>query len=233
MVENYTMKKILFLILFFNYAFSQDKKSYDWANLIRYKQVNGKLEAPDKSKKRVVFIGDSITEYWMKANPNFFSDNYFLNRGIGGQSSPQVLLRFQQDVIALKPYAVIINVGTNDIAENIDDYDPIFTIGNIKSMIAVAKANKIKVILSSVLPATKFTWNKDVQNVPEKIIALNSYLKSLAATEKVIYIDYFNTLKNNENGLSLNYSKDGVHPNLDCYKIMESLAQKALNSTLN
>lgn len=223
----------MFLIFICNYTFAQEKKSYDWANLLRYKQINSKLLAPDKTKKRVVFIGDSVTEFWLKADPNFFAENYFINRGILGQSSPQVLLRFQQDVVALKPYAVIINVGTIDVAENIDDYDPIFTLGNIKSMIAVAKANKIKVILSSVLPATKFSWNKDVQNVPEKIIVLNSYLKSLAANEKVFYIDYFNVLKNNENGLPPNYSKDGVHPNLECYKIMESLAKKALNSTLN
>ena len=155
------------------------QKNNDWARLGRYAKANKELPAPAKKEKRVVFMGNSITEGWVKIRPDFFEENGYIGRGIGGQTSYQFVVRFRPDVINLKPKLVVINAGTNDVAENTGPFDLQTTFGNIVSMVELAKANKIKVILTSVLPAAKFGWNKSIKDAPAKIEALNALMLSL------------------------------------------------------
>ena len=204
----------------------------DWTNLRRYRVANSKLPISKGAKPRIVFTGDSITDAWASGSPEFFENNNYVGRGISGQTSPQTLLRFRQDVIDLKPQAIVINIGINDIAENTGDYIPEFTLGNYRTMIEAAKANKIKVILASVLPAYEFPWRKTIQDVPAKVIALNVGIKKLAEEYNLVYLDYFNTLKDERNGLSLEMAKDGVHPTKACYKIMEKMVSSAIKDAL-
>ncbi|NJO00680.1 MAG: hypothetical protein HC880_02425 [Bacteroidia bacterium] len=143
-----------------------------------------------------------------------------------------MLVRFREDVINLKPKAVVILAGTNDIAENTGSYDPDFTFGNITSMVKLAQANNIKVVLASVLPASAFRWRTSVQDVPNKIMQLNERLKNYAREQKLVYLDYHSALKNDQNGLSEDMAPDGVHPTPAAYKIMASLAQEALRKVL-
>ncbi|MDR2936875.1 MAG: SGNH/GDSL hydrolase family protein, partial [Rikenellaceae bacterium] len=181
---------------------------------------------------RVVLIGNSITAGWVRAHPGFFTANGFTGRGIGGQTTPQMLARFRQDVIALQPKAVIINAGTNDIAENTGAYDPDFTFGNICSMAEIARANGIKVILSSVLPAAAFRWRPEIADGPAKIDALNVRIKQLAKEKGYGYIDYNTVLRDENGGLPVAYAKDGVHPIPECYTIMEGLAIEAIKKAI-
>jgi lysophospholipase L1-like esterase len=204
-------------------AFGQTN-AINYTNLTKYNEANKSI----LKKPEVVFLGNSITEGWAKTMPDFFTKNNYLGRGISGQTSTQLLLRFRQDVIDLKPKKVLINIGTNDVAENSGPYDQAFTVGNIESMIQLAKQNKIMPIIASVLPAAKFSWRPDVKDPGSKIVALNAALKSLATKHKVGYLDYHTPLKNNENGLSKDLAEDGVHPTLKCFEMMVTMAQKAL-----
>jgi acetyl esterase/lipase/lysophospholipase L1-like esterase len=199
----------------------------DWGYLSKYKAANTALLALPPNKNRVVFLGNSITENWVKLDSAFFSRSY-VGRGISGQTSGQTLMRFRQDVLDLKPRIVILNIGTNDIAENSGAYNPEFTMGNIISMVELAKANKIKVILASVHPAAQFPWRKEITNVPQKIIQLNIRIQNYAKLNKIVYLDYHAVLKNQQNGLSPEMAEDGVHPTLEAYKIMEEWAEKAI-----
>ncbi len=203
------------------------KVKNDWANLGKYKEANKKLEPPKPGENRVVFLGNSITEFWMDKLPEFFTDGR-IARGISGQTSIQTLIRFRPDVINLKPKVVIINIGTNDIAENNGPYDPDFTIGNIKNMMQLAQTNNIKVILASVHPAFEFPWRKEITDVPNKILVLNERIKALANENKLVYLDYHTALKDERNGLSPDIATDGVHPTLAGYNIMMPLAEKAI-----
>ena len=142
--------------------FSQAQEFNKLINLDRYAEANAALPAPAKGEKRVVFIGNSITDGWPNAHPDFFKSNNYVGRGISGQTSPQLLSRFRQDVINLKPVAVLINIGTNDVAQNTGPYNEEFTLGNIMSMAELADANGIKVILSSVTPAGEYPWRKEI-----------------------------------------------------------------------
>ncbi|MCP9770171.1 G-D-S-L family lipolytic protein [Lacihabitans sp. LS3-19] len=209
-----------------------EREQRDWTNLGRYRDANAKIGAPKSGKTRVVLTGDSITDGWAYASPDFFEKNNYVGRGISGQTSPQTLLRFRQDVIDLKPKAVVINIGINDIAENTGDYMPEFTLGNYRSMIEIAKANNIKVILASVLPAYQFPWRMEITDVPAKVIALNEGIKKLAKEYNVTYLDYFNALKDERNGLSKEMAGDGVHPTKECYAIMEKMVKGAIDKTL-
>ncbi len=209
-----------------------EREKRDWANLVKYKKANAEIGEPKQGKTRVVFTGDSITEGWVSADPDFFNTNNYVGRGISGQTSPQTLLRFRQDVVALKPKVVIINIGINDIAENTGDYMQDYTLSNYQSMIEIAKANHIKVILASVMPAFAFPWRKEIQDVPAKVIALNEGIKQLAKQNNLVYLDYFTPLKDERNGLSKEMAEDGVHPTISCYKIMEKLANEAINKAL-
>jgi lysophospholipase L1-like esterase len=211
-------------------SFSQnDTTKKDWANLKKYASENQNI-ANQKGNK-VVFMGDSITEFWQVNDGNFFASNAFLNRGISGQTTPQMLLRFRQDVIALQPKVVVILAGINDIAENTGPTTIEGIMDNIISMCQLAKANQIKVILCSVLPANHFNWNPKIQPA-EKVIALNKEIKTYATKNKIPYVDYFSAMVNNENGLDKKYGEDGVHPNLEGYKVMEALVMEAIKKVI-
>lgn len=208
------------------------REKNDWANRARYAEDNKKLPAPKPGETRVVFLGNSIVEGWVREQPDFFSKNNFVGRGISGQTSPQTLLRYRQDVLNLKPKVVVINIGTNDIAENTGPYDPDFTMGNIISLCELAKANDVRVVLCSVLPATEFYWRKSVGGAADKILALNAQIKAYADQHKIVYCDYHSALKNAQNGMSADMAEDGVHPSLKAYDIMGELAKAAIKKAL-
>ena len=200
----------------------------DFANLQRYKPANETVEPPKKGEQRVVFLGNSITDAWARVNPTFFTDHHYIGRGIGGQTSAQLLLRFRQDVIALQPAAVVLHIGTNDVAENTGPYDPDFTMGNIQSMVELAQANGIKVILASVLPSTKFEWRRALGDRSGMIVELNRRIKALASQKDMLYLDYHSAMKNDQNGMDPDLAEDGVHPTQKGYKLMEELAKKTV-----
>lgn len=211
-------------------AYAQNR---DWANLARYAKENAALPKPSKKDKRVVFMGNSITEGWVKTHPDFFKTNGYIGRGIGGQTSYQFLVRFREDVINLFPILVVINAGTNDVAENTGPYNEEYTFGNIVSMVELAKANKIKVILTSVLPADGFRWNKEIKDVPQKIKALNARIEAYAKTNKIPYVNYYQAMVVEESGaLNAQLSKDGVHPTPEGYDVMEPLIKQAISREL-
>lgn len=201
----------------------------DWGNVGRYEAANKELIARGAIPNRVVFIGNSITDNWAWTRPEFFTSNNFVGRGIGGQTSYQFLVRFREDVVNLSPEAVVINVATNDIAENTCPYDEDRSFGNLLSMIEIAQANGIKVILSTVLPAKEFGWNPAIVDAPEKIQRLNKRIAAYASEHNLPMIDYFSALVADD-GISLKaeYSPDGVHPNDNGYEVMESIVLSML-----
>ncbi len=200
----------------------------DWPNLHRYRNENAKLKPQDN---RVVFMGNSITDFWSKLSPVFFAGKPYVNRGISGQTTPQMLIRFRQDVIDLKPKVVVILAGINDIAGNTGPSSLEMIEDNIASMSQLSKANGIKVILSSVLPAFEFPWRPGINPI-EKIINLNKWLKDYAHKNGCIYLNYYSSVVDERKGLNVNYTKDGVHPNRAGYKVMEPLAEKAISQAL-
>lgn len=206
--------------------FSQEMKT-DWANINRYSKENQILKTEDNKDNRVVFMGNSITEGWKINDPEFFSKNKYINRGIGGQTTSQMLVRFRPDVIDLKPKLVVILAGINDIAQNNGPIELHDIFGNIVSMVELAKANTIKVILSSILPANDFPWKKGMEPA-EKIIELNKMLEKYAFENKIIFVNYYPKMVNSEKGLDKKYTNDGVHPTLAGYKVMEPLVQEAI-----
>lgn len=208
------------------------QKSPDWPNLGRYREANAKVLAPAEDEKRVVFMGDSITDAWPRKMPEFFAANPYIGRGISGQTSPQMLLRFRADVIALKPKVVVILAGTNDLAQNTGPITPEEILGNIVSMAELARANGIKVVLGSVLPATEFGWRKEMGNPAGRIIAMNAMIRDYAEKSGCVYLDYHSAMKNEEGGLKVEYAEDAVHPNKAGYEVMVPLAEKAIASAL-
>ncbi|CAH8281497.1 lysophospholipase L1-like esterase [Mariniflexile fucanivorans] len=204
----------------------------DWANLDRYRKANAELKTPTKNEQRVVFIGNSITDNWTRDHGQFFEANpSYVNRGISGQTSAQMLLRFRPDVIELKPKAVIISAGTNDIAGNRGAISIERIAGNIFSMVELAKANNIKVVLASVLPASSYSWSPSV--VPaDKIIELNKLIKAYANAHNVVYLDYYTPMVNGNKGLKEELGRDTVHPNAAGYDVMEPLVQEAIKKAL-
>lgn len=203
----------------------------DWPNLNRYKEENAKVGLPATGESRVVFMGNSITEGWSKMNPDFFKGKPYINRGISGQTTPQMLIRFRQDVVRLQPKVVVINAGINDIAGNTGISTLEMIEDNIESMCEIARANGILVILASVLPAYDFPWRKGLKPA-EKVVELNKWIKQYTEKNGLIYLDYFSAMVDDRNGLKKEYTYDGVHPNLAGYKIMEPLAEKAIAKVL-
>jgi acetyl esterase/lipase/lysophospholipase L1-like esterase len=198
----------------------------DWSNLSRFNNENKEI-ASKAVKNQVVFYGNSITENWIRFDKDFFEKNQFINRGIGGQTTSQMLLRFRQDVVNLKPSAVAILAGTNDIAENTGPISVENIFGNIVSMTEIAKANNIKPILCAVMPVFQYSWNKTIKPV-EKILKLNQMLKEYAVSNMIPYVDFYTTFVDDKGGLLQKYSPDGVHPNLEGYKIMEKIVSDEL-----
>ena len=223
---------IISLVLLFSNLLNAQKKEYqdlmeqDWANLKKYALQNKEL-METQSYPKVVFMGNSITEGWVNAQPDFFSENNYLGRGIGGQTTPQMLIRFMPDVVKLKPKAVVILAGTNDIAGNTGFSSVEMITNNIEAMAQLAKANNIKVILTSILPVYDYPWRPGLQPV-KKIAEINSWMKKYAAENQHTYLDLFSVLKDEKEGLPKKYSKDGVHPNLAGYKLMAPLTKKAI-----
>lgn len=220
------MKKpiiLLLIALFGTCAYAQNKKS-DWANFKRYAAANEKLmDSVPSDPRRVVFLGNSITDHWAKQRPEFFAQNDFVGRGISGQTSYQFLARFRQDVVNLHPAAVVINTGTNDCAENTHPFDIDHTMDNIMSMVEIAQANGIQVILTSVLPATHFLWNPAITDAPQRVLALNERIKAYAAEKGLPYVDYHSAMRMPDDTLNERYSTDGVHPVADGYEVMEAI----------
>jgi lysophospholipase L1-like esterase len=196
----------------------------DWAWLCRYREDNNAFDAQHPAK--VVFLGDSITEGWASADPAYFTDGV-VGRGLGGQTSPQILLRFYQDVIALHPKAVHIMIGTNDIAGNTGPNDVHAYQDNIRAMADLAKANGIKVIFGSILPADRFRWKPELQPAP-LIAELNSWLREFAKANGHVYADYFSALAGSNGELPEKYGKDGVHPDAAGYAVMRPIADQAI-----
>lgn len=199
----------------------------DWANLNRYKEENLNLGLPADNENRIVFMGNSITEGWLQLDPDFFKDKPYINRGISGQTTPQMLVRFRQDVVNLKPKVVVILAGTNDIAGNTGPSTLEMIEDNIASMVEIARANNIKVILCSVLPAFDYPWKPGL-NPSKKIIELNKWIKDYSIKNEIVYADYFSAMVDENNGLRKEYSEDGVHPNLRGYKVMAPIIENVI-----
>jgi len=204
----------------------QELLKTDWGNLTRYCDENNKQTEKSKNKG-IVFYGNSITDNWVRFDEDFFEKNIFIGRGIGGQTTSQMLVRFRQDVVNLKPEAFVILAGTNDIAENTGPISIENIFGNIVSMVEIAKANNIKSILCSVLPVYQYSWNKEIEPV-DKIKELNRMIKQYAADNNIPYVDYYSVFVTQDGGFDEKYSPDGVHPNLEGYKLMERIISKAL-----
>lgn len=230
------MKKIIvsasFLLISFmiSSAFAQNKPEEGWVywtNFKKYVNQNKEVKEKQKGEVRVVFLGDSIFEGWSVARPDFFSGKPYFNRGISGQVTAQMLLRFQEDVVNLKPDVLVLKAGINDIAENAGAYDQLKTLNTIKSIIQLAKANKLKVVLCSVLPANHFVWRPSLTPA-DKVIDLNVALQELAKLENVLYLDLYSAVVDDQKGMKSIYANDGVHPTVEGYKVLEPMVEQAI-----
>jgi lysophospholipase L1-like esterase len=203
----------------------------DWASLARYRQANDSLRPPAPGEHRVVFIGNSITDVWARFFPQMFPGKPYIGRGISAQTTPQMLVRFRQDVIALKPSVVVILAGTNDIAGNTGPSTLEMIEDNLMSMTELARANGIQVVLSSVLPVFDYSWRPGLQPAP-KIVALNAWMKAYAARVGAVYLDYHTAMADERQGLRSDLTKDGVHPTEAGYRVMAPLVEKAIAEAL-
>ena len=203
----------------------------DWPDLKRFQMQNAEIGIAKAGEQRVVFMGNSITESWLSIRPDFFEGKPYVNRGISGQTTPQMLLRFRQDVINLKPAVVVILAGINDIAGNTGPTTIDEIANNIYSMAELARSHNIKVVLCSVLPAAEFTWNPDLKPA-DKVIELNLLIKTYTERHNMGYVDYFSSMVNDSNGLITELGSDSVHPNAAGYAIMEPLLETVLTKVL-
>lgn len=225
------MKRILniiCLILLIQVAQAQNLSEYP--NFERYTNSNLELPLLKKGEQRVVFLGNSITDAWPDVRPEFFAENNYIGRGIGGQTSPQLLLRFRKDVLELKPSIVVINIGTNDIAENTGKFNPQYTLDNIMSMAEIAKANGVKVVLSSILPVGQYPWRKDIVNAVQIVDSLNAAIKNYALMHNIPYADYNARMRDKDGALIADLGHDGVHPIEKGYKVMEEIIHPIIES---
>ena len=201
------------------------RQAKDWANLCRYAADNAKIGA-ENTAPRTVFMGDSITEYWRQGDPAFFTDPVH-NRGISGQTTAQMVLRFYPDVVALKPRVVHIMAGTNDVAGNLGPVSDDTIVANLTAMLDMAKANRIRVVLASIPPARFMSWKPGMTPAP-RIAALNLRLKQLADDRGAVFVDYHARLRDDQGGFQAALANDGVHPNRDGYALMRPLAERAI-----
>ena len=192
----------------------------DWPNLAKYRSENEIMLNEESNKDRIVLIGDSITEGWSLMDPDFFRNNNLINRGIGGQTSPQMLIRFKQDAVHLKPKLIIINAGTNDIAANTGPATPEMIIDNITSMAEIGLKSSINIALSTILPVDRYDWNETIKDAPEMVSKVNSSLKKYSDDNNLIFIDYYSSLVNKNRGMDTSYANDGVHPTKEGYDVM-------------
>ncbi len=221
------MKKVLLitvLMMISFFGFSQD-----WFGFNRYKDDNEQIKAVGNYPE-VVFMGNSITEYWAYYHPEFFKDNNFCGRGISGQTSSQMLVRFTADVVELHPKAVVIMAGTNDVAHNDYYVEPEKVVENIIAMCIIAKTNGIIPIISSIPPCSEFPWRKEIITPGQTIVNINKNLKEYAEKNDIVYVDYHSALADENLGLPKSLSDDGCHPNPDTYFTMESLVLEAIRS---
>jgi len=210
---------------------AMQKKLNDWPQLERYREADASLPPAAASEKRVVFYGDSITDAWARKSEEFFPGKGYIGRGISGQTTPQMLVRFQQDVVHLKPAVVVILAGTNDIAGNTGPSTPQMIEDNFESMVEIAKANNIKMVISSILPADHYSWHPGIQPA-DQIREMNTRLKALCQRDGLVYLDYYTSMTNAKGGLDPELAKDGVHPTSKGYAMMSPLAEKAIAEAL-
>jgi lysophospholipase L1-like esterase len=204
----------------------------DWPNFKEFQEANARLPQVKQNEKRIVFMGNSITIGWLQTHPDFFKNKPYVNRGISGQTTPQMLVRFRADVVDLDAAAVVLLAGTNDIAGNTGPVTLEMILDNIKSMTEIAQANNIKVILCSVLPAFDYPWRPGLApNI--KIPKLNKMIKRYAEESGAYYLDYFTALEDGNNGMIKEYTTDGVHLTLEGYQVMEPLVENALQKVIN
>ena len=201
----------------------------DWPWLARYRAENLALPAP--TSDRVVFMGNSITEGWAKLFPTLFPGKDYVGRGISGQTTPQMLVRFRQDVVALKPKVVVILGGTNDIAGNTGPSTVEMIEDNLASMAEIAKANGIRVVLASILPVDDYPWRRGLDPAP-KIMAVNAWMKQYAEDHGHVYLDFHSVMQNEKHGMKAELAYDGVHPTEAGYRVMASLTEKAIAAAL-
>jgi lysophospholipase L1-like esterase len=212
----------------------RDKKTLqDWPALSRYAAANAKLSPPAAGENRVVFMGDSITDGWIRLSPAFFEGKPHIDRGISGQTTPQMLIRFRPDVIALEPKVVVILAGTNDIAGNTGPMTLEMIEDNLASMAELAKAHEIKVVFSSVMPVCDYHRPQTERRPPAKIIALNEWMKDYCVKNNLVYLDYYSAMIDDQDMLKKEITADGLHPNEAGYAIMEPLAEKAVAAALH
>ncbi|MGB5237244.1 MAG: SGNH/GDSL hydrolase family protein [Flavobacteriaceae bacterium] len=226
-----THRHLALIILILSILNSSEIQAQDWAALDHFAQANKALSPADKDENRVVFMGNSITIGWLEHYPEFFENKPYINRGIGGQTTPQMLIRFRQDVVALNPKIVVLLAGTNDIAGNTGPSTLEMIMDNIKCMVEIAMSNNIKVVLASVLPAADFPWNPSCD--PHlKIPRLNRMLKDYSVKQNLVYLDYFSAMKDDKNGMKKELAYDGVHPNIKGYQTMAPLTEVAIKKVL-
>ena len=217
-----------------------DSRLKDWPALGRYREANARTPPPAKGEQRVVFMGDSITDSWDDPRyGGFFPGRPYVNRGISGQTTPQMLLRFRADVLALKPKAVVILAGTNDISGNTGPTTPEAIRGNLASMAELARAHGVRVVLASLLPVSDYDKNREgkpiirtAQRPPAEIRALNEWIKNYARENKHVFLDYHSATADDKGFLRDELSDDGLHPNAKGYELMAPLAEKAVAAAL-
>ena len=224
------MKKTIIIIAML--TMSMFGYSQDWFRFEDYKADNEKI-IESENYPLVVFMGNSITENWAYYHPEFFTEHNYLGRGIGGQTSAHMLVRFQSDVIDLHPRAVVIMAGTNDVAHNAFWVAPEEVVNNVISMCTLAKANGIIPIISSIPPCTGFVWNTEIENAGQTIVDINKSLKAYAEANHLVYVDYHSALADENMGFPKELSDDGCHPNPDTYFLMEEMVVKAIDDVLN
>jgi lysophospholipase L1-like esterase len=221
----------VFAFICLNLLFVNNLAAQDWPNLARFQEANAQLEAPKKGVQRVVFMGNSITQAWGNMVPEFFANKPYINRGISGQTTPQMLIRFRPDVIDLDPAVVVILAGTNDIAGNTGPSTIKMIADNLKSMAEIAQANGIRVVMASVLPVYDYPWRPGLEPAM-KIVELNQIMKKYCKQNKIVYLDFFKKMADDRNGMQEAYASDGVHPTKEGYAVMAPLTEAAIAKAL-